>query len=341
MRQAGRYLPEYRELRGERDILETCRIPEQVVEITLQPLRRMPLDAAIVFSDIMVPLAAVGIDVRIEPGRGPVVDTPVRSAAGSRQDPSPRTRAGRARSARGDPPAAQGARCAADRVRGCAVHAGLLPGGRRSFPQPRTDEGAHAGRSADVGCPHASAGRRRRAPSARSGRRRCAGAAGVRLVGGRTGRRRLPHQRAAAHAWGVRCVDRPGRARDPLRRGHGGAAGAAARGRWRRDRHRLADPDRRGLAPHRWIGQRGGAGEPGSWGPAGAVGGGRAQGHAGPGASRWARRPRVQPGPRGAARHAARDPGAPGRSGPRDHPARVDTDERGVSPRDRLPSGCS
>ena len=80
MRQAGRYLPEYRELRGERDILETCRIPEQVVEISLQPLRRMPLDAAIVFSDIMVPLAGVGIDVRIEPGRGPVVDTPVRSA---------------------------------------------------------------------------------------------------------------------------------------------------------------------------------------------------------------------------------------------------------------------
>ena len=80
MRQAGRYLPEYRELRGERDILDTCRIPDQVVEISLQPLRRMPLDAAIVFSDIMVPLAGVGIDVRIEPGRGPVVDTPVRSA---------------------------------------------------------------------------------------------------------------------------------------------------------------------------------------------------------------------------------------------------------------------
>jgi uroporphyrinogen decarboxylase len=81
MRQAGRYLPEYRELRGDRDILDTCRIPEQVVEVTLQPLRRMPLDAAIVFSDIMVPLAGVGIDVRIEPGRGPVVDTPVRSAS--------------------------------------------------------------------------------------------------------------------------------------------------------------------------------------------------------------------------------------------------------------------
>ncbi len=81
MRQAGRYLPEYRALRGDRDILETCKDPAQVVEVTLQPLRRMDVDAAILFSDIMVPLAAVGIGVRIEPGRGPVVDEPVRATA--------------------------------------------------------------------------------------------------------------------------------------------------------------------------------------------------------------------------------------------------------------------
>jgi uroporphyrinogen decarboxylase len=79
MRQAGRYLPEYRELRGDRDILETCKDAERVVEITLQPLRRMPLDGAILFSDIMVPLAAVGVPVRIEAGRGPVVAAPIRS----------------------------------------------------------------------------------------------------------------------------------------------------------------------------------------------------------------------------------------------------------------------
>ena len=82
MRQAGRYLPEYRELRGGTDILETCRRPEQVVELTLQPLRRMPLDAAILFSDIMVPIAAVGVPVRIEAGRGPVLDEPIRGASG-------------------------------------------------------------------------------------------------------------------------------------------------------------------------------------------------------------------------------------------------------------------
>ena len=80
MRQAGRYLPEYRELRGDRDILEAVRVPDLAVEITLQPLRRMELDAAVLFSDIMVPLAAIGVDVRVEPGAGPVVAEPIRTA---------------------------------------------------------------------------------------------------------------------------------------------------------------------------------------------------------------------------------------------------------------------
>ncbi len=81
MRQAGRYLPEYRELRADRDILETIRIPDEAIEITLQPLRRMPLDGAILFSDIVVPLVAIGVPFRIEGGRGPVLDEPVRSRA--------------------------------------------------------------------------------------------------------------------------------------------------------------------------------------------------------------------------------------------------------------------
>jgi uroporphyrinogen decarboxylase len=82
MRQAGRYLPEYRELRGDRDILDAIREPEVAVELTLQPLRRMPVDAAIVFADIMVPVAAIGVPVRIEAGVGPVLDDPIRDAAG-------------------------------------------------------------------------------------------------------------------------------------------------------------------------------------------------------------------------------------------------------------------
>jgi uroporphyrinogen decarboxylase len=81
MRQAGRYLPEYRKLRGDRDILDAIREPEVAVELTLQPLRRMPLDAAIVFADIMVPVAAIGVSVRIESGVGPIVDDPIRDPA--------------------------------------------------------------------------------------------------------------------------------------------------------------------------------------------------------------------------------------------------------------------
>ena len=82
MRQAGRSLPEYRARRGDADILETCRRPDEVVELTLQPLRRMPLDAAILFSDIMVPLHAIGVPIRIEAGRGPVIEPPLRDASG-------------------------------------------------------------------------------------------------------------------------------------------------------------------------------------------------------------------------------------------------------------------
>jgi uroporphyrinogen decarboxylase len=81
MRQAGRYLPEYRALREGRDVLTMSRTPDLAVEAALQPLRRMPLDAAILFSDIMVPLAAVGIGVHIESGTGPIVADPIRSAS--------------------------------------------------------------------------------------------------------------------------------------------------------------------------------------------------------------------------------------------------------------------
>lgn len=81
MRQSGRYLPEYRELRQDRDILEMCRSPELAVEATLLPLRRMDVDAAILFSDIMVPLAAIGIDVEIRAAVGPVIGEPLSSVS--------------------------------------------------------------------------------------------------------------------------------------------------------------------------------------------------------------------------------------------------------------------
>ncbi len=81
MRQAGRSLPEYRALREGVQMLTACRTPELVAEITLQPVRRHGVDAAILFSDIVVPVQAVGLDIEIAPGVGPVVAQPVRTRA--------------------------------------------------------------------------------------------------------------------------------------------------------------------------------------------------------------------------------------------------------------------
>lgn len=81
MRQAGRSLPEYRDLRVGRGMLESCFDPELVCEITMQPVRRHDTDAAILFSDIVVPLKAAGVDLDIVAGTGPVIANPVRTAA--------------------------------------------------------------------------------------------------------------------------------------------------------------------------------------------------------------------------------------------------------------------
>lgn len=78
MRQAGRSLPEYRKAREGIPMLDSCFMPELLAEITLQPVRRHDVDAAILFSDIVVPLKAAGVDVAIVPGKGPVVASPVR-----------------------------------------------------------------------------------------------------------------------------------------------------------------------------------------------------------------------------------------------------------------------
>lgn len=81
MRQAGRSLPEYRELRVGTRMLDACLTPDLAAEITLQPVRRHGVDAAVFFSDIVIPLRLAGVEVEIEPGRGPVFANPVRSAA--------------------------------------------------------------------------------------------------------------------------------------------------------------------------------------------------------------------------------------------------------------------
>jgi uroporphyrinogen decarboxylase len=81
MRQAGRALPEYRALRTGKKMLDALSAPDLITEITLQPVRRYDVDAAILFSDIVVPLRAIGIGIDIKPGVGPVLDHPIRSAA--------------------------------------------------------------------------------------------------------------------------------------------------------------------------------------------------------------------------------------------------------------------
>jgi uroporphyrinogen decarboxylase len=81
MRQAGRSLPEYRKAREGTEMLESCMNADLVTEITLQPVRRYGVDAAIFFSDIVLPLKAVGVDLDIKPGVGPVVAQPVRTLA--------------------------------------------------------------------------------------------------------------------------------------------------------------------------------------------------------------------------------------------------------------------
>ncbi|XP_039632541.1 uroporphyrinogen decarboxylase [Polypterus senegalus] len=78
MRQAGRYLPEFRESRAGKDFFETCRTPSACCELTLQPLRRFPLDAAIIFSDILVIPQALGMEVLMVPAKGPTFPDPLK-----------------------------------------------------------------------------------------------------------------------------------------------------------------------------------------------------------------------------------------------------------------------
>jgi uroporphyrinogen decarboxylase len=81
MLQAGRYLPEYREIRAKHGFLEMCKTPELAAEVTIQPIRRYKLDAAIIFADILLPLEPMGIDLEFAKGEGPVIHNPVRTMA--------------------------------------------------------------------------------------------------------------------------------------------------------------------------------------------------------------------------------------------------------------------
>lgn len=81
MRQAGRYMAEYRALREDHSLLDICRTPDLATEVTLQPVRRIEVDAAILFSDLLLPLAPMGIPFDFVKGEGPSVERPIRTAA--------------------------------------------------------------------------------------------------------------------------------------------------------------------------------------------------------------------------------------------------------------------
>src|ERR671921_320459 len=81
MRQAGRSLPEYREIRKTYGLFDVCRRPELCAEVTLQPVRRHDVDAAVMFADIMLPVIGMGVDVVLVENVGPVIDRPIETMA--------------------------------------------------------------------------------------------------------------------------------------------------------------------------------------------------------------------------------------------------------------------
>jgi uroporphyrinogen decarboxylase len=81
MRQAGRYMPEYREIRSRHSLLDICRSPDLATTVTLQPVRRIDVDAAILFSDLLLPLEPMGIPFDFVRGEGPAIENPLRSEA--------------------------------------------------------------------------------------------------------------------------------------------------------------------------------------------------------------------------------------------------------------------
>ena len=239
-------------------MLDACMQPDLITEITLQPVRRYGVDAAIFFSDIVLPLKAVGVDLDIKPGVGPVVAQPVRTledvAAIPDLDPGARPvhhRGGAAarRRARRHP---------AHRVRGRAVHGGVVPRRGRALEGARADQGDDVRRSRGLGRAHAQD--RRRSPRRTS---RCRSRpAPPRCSCSTRGRGRRRRRTTARHVmpYSARVLADAGDARrpaDPLRRRHRRAARAHGRGRRRRGRRRLAGAARGRRTPGRRPGRPG------------------------------------------------------------------------------------
>src|SRR6201984_3382663 len=80
MRQAGRYMKQYRDIRAKHTLLEICKRPDLAAEVTLQPIEILDVDAAIIFADLLLPVEPMGLKLRYATGEGPIIDNPVRSA---------------------------------------------------------------------------------------------------------------------------------------------------------------------------------------------------------------------------------------------------------------------
>ncbi len=210
MRQAGRSLPEYRAVRGEGSILDAIKRPELATEITLQPVRRYGVDAAVLYSDIVVPAHAIGFGVDVAPGTGPVVSEPFRRRSDLARlrplEPEVDT-----------PYVLETVRLVTKELAvpliGFAgapftVASYLIEG--RPVPHLRPDQGPHVRRRSPLARPARTAGRPGCGFPAQPGGQRRAGHPAVRLLGRCARPGGLPALRAPPQPPGVR---RPGRSR--------------------------------------------------------------------------------------------------------------------------------
>ena len=263
MRQAGRYMPEYRALRERHSLLTLCRTPELAVEVTLQPVRALGVDAAILFSDILLPLDPMGIPFDFQAGEGPVIERPLRSRADI-----DRLRAF-------EPREELGMVLDAIRLLRAALEVPLIGFAGAPFTLASyAIEGGHSSQFAltkrlmyeDPAAWHALASLLAKVVGEYLVAQVEAGAQAVQLFDSWVGALDeadyrefvLPHTRAH-----LRAPARPRRAHHPLRHRHRAPAGRPARGGRRRHRRGLAHATRRGLVARR------GRGRPGEPGPDG------------------------------------------------------------------------
>ena len=248
MRQAGRSLPEYRGVRGEGSILDAIKQPDVAAEITLQPVRRYGVDAAVLYSDIVVPPHAVGFGIDVAPGTGPVATEPLRDRAGLARlralEPDDIPYVAETVAAVAAELGDAGARAG---LRRRAVHRRQLPDRGPAEPDLRAHQGPDAHRRGAVARRDGAAGRHGRDVHRRPADERRPRLPAVRLVGRGAVPAGLRALRAPPLPAGVRRARRapPRRPRDPLRDRLRPPAGGDARRRAADHGPRLADVDHR------------------------------------------------------------------------------------------------